>query len=84
MTYFIDTSEEGEGEAEESEEEDQNEEQKTEEQLKQDRIDNYKVSFDDMIGRVVVDNMIQDNVYFKYKIEEDEAIAVLYANAPDL
>ena len=37
-----------------------------------------------MIGRVVVDNMIQDNVYFKYKVEEDEAIAVLRAHAPDL
>jgi len=33
-----------------------------------------------MIGRVVVDNIIQDQVFELYGVEEEDAIQVLYAN----
>ncbi|CAI2376236.1 unnamed protein product [Moneuplotes crassus] len=66
-----------EDEGEESEEEEESESEEDENKPAKSDFDNYSVSFDGMVDRLISDNLIQDKVYEQYKIEEEDAIRIL-------
>lgn len=61
------------------EDEAEGEEEEEEEEQEQENEDNgYRAGYEEVIDRIVVDSIIQDDVFAKYEVEEEQAIQVLY------
>lgn len=73
----LDDEGEEEGEEEEEESEDENDPKQSTKKRENDHYENYAATFDEMIDRVVDDYSIVDRVYFKYEVDEEDAIAAL-------